>query len=415
MPVFTVPLEFPSDIIAGLFDGRYERIGGVIQEAGSKHVVTWLRDGGQIASNPNLAGGILKPLLDASSGGLASAVSGAVNTAVTAHSHYLIMQQLQSLTSLVGFVGGVSMLNLAVSAVSLAVVLKRLKDIESKIDGLYHELQIDRDANLQAGLDAAKDAATASMAGNLDNRREYAKQAIDRLREARFTILRKTMELQSAGNEARLLAHLSQAMHVDEVLLQCFLHRDDLANAKKYMSESLIKYREMIRVTVNLLLGSSRAIYFHHSVSDEDLWQFASVRKWLSERPADLHNFLVEALFADRHDFWNPDVIAGIDADEKRRSIRTRLSSIGRDRSQMLPPHLLALAQSNALIENYKRLEGFQAEIEAIERLGITHLEWEKQQEEALAKAKINLAEHDDYVLLVDTQWLAQQSDATAA
>ena len=69
-------------------------------------------------------------------------------------------------------------------------------------------------------------------------------------------------------------------------------------------------------------------------------------------------------------------------------------------------PHIDVLTQSELLIENYQRFQGFYAEIEAIERLGIKHSEWEKQQREALERAEINLANHDDYVALVDNDAL---------
>ncbi len=38
-------LQVPEFIAQGLSSGTYERVGGVIREAKSKHVVTWLREG----------------------------------------------------------------------------------------------------------------------------------------------------------------------------------------------------------------------------------------------------------------------------------------------------------------------------------------------------------------------------------
>ena len=122
--------------------------------------------------------------------------------------------------------------------------------------------------------------------------------------------------------------------------------------------------------------------------------RYIAVEHWL--RPD--NNRLLEILISNRRDFWNKDV-----ADEKN------IKKPGKEQ------YIDALTQSELLIENYRRFKGFLAEIEAIERMGVKQSDWEKQQEEALAKAEINLAEHDDYVLLVDTAWLAEQADAVAA
>ena len=71
MPQIEVMLEVPLKIAAGLASGQLERVGGVVVDSASKKVVMWLREGAQIADNSNLAGGVLRSLLDAGSGGLA--------------------------------------------------------------------------------------------------------------------------------------------------------------------------------------------------------------------------------------------------------------------------------------------------------------------------------------------------------
>ena len=410
-----VVFDVPPEIEHGLKTKALERLGGVIRESGSKQVVMWLREGAKIADNSNLAGGVLRSLLDAGSGGLAGVAFGALDAVVAANRHNQIMQQFNSLTNLVGLVGGIAVVNLGVSVVSLAVLVKRFRDIEKQLEGLYEELQKDRDDYLQAGLEAAQDAATAATKGDTENKREYALQAIGRLRQARRPILDKAEKTASSENVNLHLAYLSQAMQVDSVLIRCFLEIDDSANAKRRLKKALVDYREKIKFAVNKLLGIHRAVYFHHTVTDEDLWRYVGIRKWLSDRDVELTFLLQEAMFADRHDFWNPAVVSEINGPEKRRSIRERLSPKAKSNLEMLPMHLLALAKSGMLIENFKRLDGLQTEIEAIERLGISSSDWEQQQEEALAKAEINLEEHDDYVLLVDKEWLTQQPDSSAA
>ena len=122
--------------------------------------------------------------------------------------------------------------------------------------------------------------------------------------------------------------------------------------------------------------------------------RYIFVEHWLSND----ENRLLTIILGNRRDFWSTDI-----ADNKG------IKKPGKDH------YLNALTQSELLIANLHQFHGFHAEIEAIERLGIPYAEWEKRQEEALAKANIDLAEHDDYVLLVDKGWLTEQSDSPAA
>ena len=365
-----------------------------------------LKEIGNIGNNPNLAGGALKTALNASTGGLASVGFGAVDAVVSAQRHNQIMQQLSALTNLTTMVSGIGLINLGISAVSLAVMVSRLNDIEEKIDKIFDEFGKDREANLQAGLRNADNASTAANAGDTQNAREYASQARNRLSEAQELIKRSVKEAELRGDNSKLLAHLTRAMQVDTVLVRCFLELEDFANATKHLNDALYQYHELARLTVNRLLGNSRAAYFHPTVSNEDLWRFAEIRGWLSDRDLDRNALLAEAVLAERRDFWNPDVIADIDATEKRRSMRERLSRKSASEYDDSPPHLRALADCEVLIENYRRMQGYQAEIEAIRRLRISHSDWQKAQDDALAKAEIDLAEYDDYVFLVNTEQL---------
>lgn len=45
MAELTVSFDVPSDLLAGLQSGVYERVGGVVRNTGTKKVVAWLRDG----------------------------------------------------------------------------------------------------------------------------------------------------------------------------------------------------------------------------------------------------------------------------------------------------------------------------------------------------------------------------------
>ena len=90
MITITPTFEVPAAIAKGLTDGIYERAGGVIREvAGTKPIVTWLRD------VPNAS--------------------------------------VNNLTSLVDIASSASILNLGISVIGFAVVLHKLKDLEERI------------------------------------------------------------------------------------------------------------------------------------------------------------------------------------------------------------------------------------------------------------------------------------------
>ncbi len=394
-----VVFDVPPEIVQGLATGALERVGGVIRETGSKQVVMWLREGAQIANNSNLAGGVLKSLLNVGSGGLTGVAFGALDAVVAANRHNQIMQQFSTLTNLVTIVGGIGVLNIATTVVSTAIVLKRINDLEQAIKALdvaiAKQFAQERQIKMEGAIHAADNAFDMKGEGN----REFmARTAVLELFKARQHIWREIDTLKASSpdseNNELMQKNLEQAMLLDSLYSRCLLALENSALAKTYLENKLIDYRETSRNLVHRHLGTHRAAYFHHSVMESDLLRYISVEYWLLTED----NRLWEILLANRRDFWNKDV-----ADEKNIKKPGMNSFID------------ALTQSELLIENQRRFEGILAEIEAIERLGIKHSELEQQQEEALAKAEINLAEHDDYVLLVDKEWLAEQSDSTAA
>jgi hypothetical protein len=127
MTTVNATFHIPKHITQGISNGTYERVGGVIREANSKHVVAWLREAGE-------AGKILESVLQN---------VGAVS----------------------------SILNLAVSTTGFIVVLKRLGIIEQQLQQAQVALQtfdykIDLSfyANFRAALNLAMNAFTMTNA-----------------------------------------------------------------------------------------------------------------------------------------------------------------------------------------------------------------------------------------------------------
>lgn len=381
-----VVFDVPPEIVRGIATGALERVGGVIRETGSKQVVMWLREGANIANNPNLAGGVLRSLLDAGSGGMASFAFGVMDAAVAANRHNEIMQQFSALSNLVGMVGGIGVLNLAATAASTAIILKRINDLEQAIQGLgvgiAKQFAQVRQIKMEAAIHAADNAFDMKGSGNRDF---MAQTAILELFKARQHIWLEIDTLKgsapSTQNNELMQKNIEQAMRLDTLYSRCMLELDNISLARTNLLSKLQDYRETSRCLVHRHLGTNRAAYFHHSIMETELLRYIAVEHWL--RPDG--NRLLEILLGNRRDFWNKNVADG-----------GGIKNPGKN-------HFLdVLAQSELLIENSQRFRGFYAEIEAIEQLGISYSEWEQQQEEALAKAEINLADHDDYVLLVE-------------
>ena len=340
--ILEVALEVPLVIAKGLASGQLERVGGVVRDIASKHVVMWLREGGQIDSNTDLAGGLLKTVLQASSGGMASTLTGLVDTAVTARSHFIILQQLQGLTNLVGLVGGVGVLNLAATVISTGIILKRLNDLEQAIRELdiaiAKQFAQDRQVKMDAAIQAAEDALSMESPSNRISR---ADSALDKLYEARQHIWLEIDTLKGSSrytaNNDLMQKNILQGMQLDWLRSRCLLELGEVRRAKAYLDSKLNDYRETSRSLVHRHLGTHRSAYFHNSVRESDMFRYIAIEHWLR---AD-ENRLLEILIANRRDFWNKDV-----ADENN------IKKPGKQR------YIDALTQSELLIENHRRFKG---------------------------------------------------------
>ena len=144
LPGWTVAREIPSEVIAGLSNGRYSLQGGVIRGApGTEN-----------------AGEIVRHLLPAESVGATETVSSVFGppgyhlpSLIQARATPHILQAVTGAMLLSG-------LNLTVSAVGFAVVCKRLRKIDAQLQDLFREverirrlLEVIESSKLEAALD----------------------------------------------------------------------------------------------------------------------------------------------------------------------------------------------------------------------------------------------------------------------
>ena len=305
-------------------------------------------------------------------------------------------------------------MNIAVSTLSTAVILRRLADLEQKIEGLHklveEEFRKDRKAKLSAAFSAAKNAF------DMDNKRHrehHANTAIDRFNEVRQFIIDdlETHKKGSATLEDRAKG-LVNAMQVDSMITRCFLELDDLGRARSSLKEQLCRYKGDVNELVGICLGTTRSLYFHHELtSKRDIYRFISVEDWLHRdddawNSNDEDSVLMKVLEIYRKDFWDDLSVGG-----QQGGILGRMPGLSRirltSRAKSVEPSVKErIEYAELLIEKFDGLRGLDLELEAVEKLGKSYIEWQDEQSEALKRAKINLADHNDYVLLVDEEYL---------
>ncbi|MCE2473729.1 MAG: hypothetical protein J4G18_17875 [Anaerolineae bacterium] len=135
------------------------------------------------------------------------------------------------------------------------------------------------------------------------------------------------------------------------------------------------------RKFVNKSLGDNPALYFHESVSDENLERYLDIERWMRGKP----DILSDVIKAYRRSFWEDDAI---------KALFTR----GRVTAQLLddPFYLQSLPQAEILIENFQRLKGYELELSSM--CLPTFAEWESYD----GDGSLSISEHDGYVMLVN-------------
>lgn len=231
----------PKTIEQGLSNGTYERIGGVIRETNSKQVVAWLREGSE---------------------------TGKI---------------LESVLTNVGAVS--SILNLAVSTIGFAVVLKRLGVIELHLQQAQEVLQtigykidLSYHANFRSALDLAINAFTME---NPENRKMSAIQAINRFLEAEHHYTKLTdLEIGNGSQVADEYLSTLCLAYVTEV--RCYLELEEINTARRRLQEGIAILRPRFEKHISTLLTSNPAAYLHPSLKEQvGLKRLTKVYQWL--------------------------------------------------------------------------------------------------------------------------------------
>ena len=223
--------QIPEFIAQGLSNGTYVRLGGTIREAGSKRIVTLLREAFKDGESA--------------------------------------LSSISSLSS----VGAVSsVLNLAISTMGFIVVVKRLGVIEQQLEQSQEVLQtigykIDLSfyANFRAALDLAMNAFTMT---NSETRKMSSMQAINRFLEAEHHYTKLTdIEIGNGSQVADEYLSTLCLAYVTEA--RCYLELDEIDTARRRLQEGAAILRPRFEKHINALLTSNPAAYLHPSLKEQ--------------------------------------------------------------------------------------------------------------------------------------------------
>lgn len=368
MTTVNATFYIPKPIEQGLSNGTYERIGGVIREANSKQIVAWLREGSEV-------GKILESVLPD---------VGAVS----------------------------SILNLAISTIGFAVVLKRLGVIELQLQQAQEVLQtngykIDLSfyANFRSALDLAINAFTMD---NSENRKMSAIQAINRFLEAEHHYTKLTdIEISNGSQVADEYLSTLCLAYVTEV--RCYLELEEINTARRRLQEGIAILRPRFEKYISTLLTSNPAAYLHPSLKEQvGLKRLTKVYQWLEPKlldESDVFELQRENLFklAQNPSEWTnslpqairipkvgstalTNVFNGL-AKQSKKLIGTlpSKSKTHADSSETVTPspeteaygRLPAMMELiETMVEDDNRLAMYESEIEAIHRSGMSFQEW---------------------------------------
>ncbi|AFY33921.1 hypothetical protein [Calothrix sp. PCC 7507] len=432
----TVTFTLASWILKGLQDGTFERVGGVIREVGSKHIVTWLRDtpsnslvsasssssnnllnlvfsgANLVASGANTAStrqgladvsGRLGGIEQSSLGNIAvsgvnligtvanAAISGKgfadVNGRLGGIENQLeeIGENLQLTQGILQLTTATSILNLGVSVMGFAVISQRLNELEQRLkqaeellNKVNRKIDLSFYANFRAAIELAINAFTMNK---VENRRSSALQAINRFLEAEHIYTEfADIEIEQKSQIAdEYLLTLSLAYLAEA---RCYLELEEHDTALRRFQEGAKVIRSRIQKYVDLLLTSNPAAYLQPEFTGIiDLRRLTRIYQWID--PAIDENAVFELqrknLFkiAKEPQKWLDSIPAAI---LTRVEVQGGWFGPSQDDLKLEAdkrlPQVFEVMES--MIETNRRFESYQTEIQAISKLGISFHEWLK-------------------------------------
>jgi tetratricopeptide (TPR) repeat protein len=397
-------------VVKGLADGTFERVGGVIREIGTKHVVAWLKESGtnavQLPTSNNPSPNFLSLIVSG-----ANLVTSGANTAIVGKGLANVNQRLGGIEQQVGNIQqtlqqaqgilqmstAASILGLCVSVMGFAAIAQRLKELEQRLQTAQELLnKIDRKidlgyyANFRAALDLAINAFTMSKS---ENRRSSALQAINRFLEAQH-IYTKYIDLELEQKSQIVDEYIMTLSLAYIAEIRCYLELEEHDTALRRFQEGSLVLRSLIQKYVELLLTSNPAAYLQPEFRGKiDLQRLTKIYQWID--PVFNENAVFEMQredlikLAQEPNKWIDSLPSAIlDRVEVPWGIfGPNPEDLKKEATKRLPQTMEVI---ESMIETYNRLESYQSEVKAIAQLGISFQDWLKL---APAEAKPEKAE----------------------
>jgi tetratricopeptide (TPR) repeat protein len=326
------------------------------------------------------------PSLDPVTGVLNLTMQG-VNAGISLRGFAAVTQQLNQIQGMLSITTAASMLSLGVSAIGFAVISKRLKEIEKRLEKAQENLEIiDKKidlsfyANFRAALDLAMNAFTMSK---VDNRRSSALNAINRFLEAEHIyadLADKELAVNSQiGDEYLLtlcLAYIAEA--------RCYLELEEFDTANRRFQEGTEQISARIEKYVDLLLTSNPLMYLHPKLKGKtDLSRLTRIYQWKDSSLTENSIFELmrdkmvpeyDMLWSSQIDQWIESLPASIIESENIKRGFWGIKEEGREEIiQRLPE---SLAEMESMVETSQRFTAYELEVKAISTLGISFHEW---------------------------------------
>lgn len=358
MSQLEVLFEVPRFIEAGLANGTFQRVGGVIVDSSSKQVVAWLRDGTMLDVALEVTGAA-NPL---------DLILQVTHTATTLIDGQLTRQAVAELGEYIqAFAVTAStgqLLNLAVTAASFREISKRLEHLQKSIDELGEKILAEFDRNRDVAFQVAlQDAREAFESEQEITRSTKAIKAQSELLAARKHFIIDFENLLASNPDTKQLPlaqhYLIRAMYAEISRIRCYLASGDEKLAKAGLAEEMPQFEDRVKNLIDFWLGQNAAIYFHKDVPSDYLARFLRIQQWL--RGVDSGNdslVLFKIIDHYRENFWDNSIINTDVFSSFRKNINSE--AYQQERRKLLENNL---SQAEILIENMERLWGFEMEV----------------------------------------------------
>ena len=361
-----VVFDVPAAIANGLANGSLERVGGIVRFADNKQIVAWLQESRNFSNHATAGSALLSKLLAA-----VGTNAGTVET-------------LTSVGSL-----GLDLVDMTVTLYMIYKIDRRIDSLQKEIGALCNLIETLNEKQNYVAINVALDQANVFLKTDSVVDRDGMFQAVihDLVRAEKTLLADIAHDLDA--NKLSEAGHLIDcAILIDWIAAYCAVEfgRDDQATLRLDMNTTSLK-PHVQRLGQNLV-GENPALYFHESVSDDFLDRYIQIRAWLD---GDV-NVWERVVKQARKDFWNDDSVGRL-----FRERRKFLHVWPKLRDE--PFYKENIPRAERVIENFQRLEGYAIQIESLQRPYRNY--------EVISKlAGKRLADHDDYVLVIDEDTL---------